>query len=141
MKPEDTHTDHQDAIDKRTSNTMHKEQDTPIARLHQDRLHDREGRPEGDDFKYTSEDKYLALEQPGVSYTDTPDGLTLSDHLEYGNEADSGRFHTHGQNSRNADAFSQDDYILQDNLDLDEDQSNSISADDAPDRNTTDETL
>ena len=28
---------------------------------------------DGDDFKYTSPDKYLALEQPGVSYTEDAD--------------------------------------------------------------------
>jgi|GEM_PF-1642727 len=119
---------------------MHREHDDPISRFHQDRLHEQQGRPEGDDFAYTSEDKYLALEQPGVSYTKAPEDLQLSDSLEYGNEPGSQRFRPNGENSRNADAFSQDDYILQDNVDLDEDQPNSISSDDAPDRNTTDET-
>lgn len=141
MESDHTYDKHREEIEKRTPNTMHKEQDSPVARYHQDRLHEREGRPEGDDFEYTSEDKYLALEQPGVSYTQTPEDLKLSDSLEYGNEPGSQRFRTNGPNSRNADAFSQDDYLLQDNLDLDEDQPNSISADDAPDRNTTDETL
>jgi hypothetical protein len=32
-------------------------------------------------------------------------------------------------NSRNADAFSQDDYILRDNLELDDEQNTSISSD------------
>lgn len=140
MKSDHTYDKHRDEIEKRTEKTMHKEQDNPVARYHQDRIHDREGREEGDDFKYASEDKYLALEQPGVSYTQ-PEGLTLSDQLEYGNEPDSQKYHTNGPNTRNADAFSQDDYLLQDNLQLDEDQANSVSSDDAPDRNTTDETF
>ncbi len=133
---------HADDINKRTENTMHKERDTQEAREVQDRHH--QNRPEGDDFKYTSEDKYLAMEQPGVTYTGDTSAMATenSDFLEYdNNENDSQKFKTNGANSRNADAFSQDDYILRDNLDLDEDQPNSISSDDAPDRNTTDETL
>ena len=35
-----------------------------------------------------------------------------------------------GGNSKNSDAFNQDDYILDDNVDLDEDQNQSISSDD-----------
>lgn len=112
--------------------TMTREHDDPISREHQDRLHEREGRPEGDDFAYTSEDKYLALEQPGVSYTKTPEDLTLSDTLEFGNETETQKFHTHSENSRNADAFSQDDYLLRDNLEGDDDQGTSVSSDDAP---------
>ncbi|OYU81684.1 MAG: hypothetical protein CFE23_04230 [Flavobacterium sp. BFFFF1] len=96
---------------------------------------------EGGDSKYTSPDKYLALEQPGVVYTQEQPHTSNSDYLEYDNdEQRSDKFRSHHQNSRNAEAFSQDDYILRDNLDLDEDQPNSISSDDAPDRNTTDET-
>lgn len=96
----------------------------------------------GDDTDYASPDKYLALEQPGVSYTPEKDHVSNSDNLEYGNdEARAERWKAHDQNSRNSDAFNQDDYILRDNIDLDEDQANSISADDAPDTNTTDETL
>jgi hypothetical protein len=137
----ETPDNHFEDINKRTENTMHKERDTEAARELQDRHH--EDRPEGDDFKYTSPDKYLALEQPGVTYTGDNSTLATSnsDHLEYdNNEEDSAKFKPNGENSRNADAFSQDDYILRDNLDLDEDQPNSISSD-APDRNTTDETL
>ncbi|AWI24594.1 hypothetical protein [Flavobacterium pallidum] len=97
---------------------------------------------ENDDFKYTSPDKYLAMEQPGVSYTNEKSHTSNSDYLEFDNdEQRSDKFRTHHQNSRNSDAFSQDDYILRDNIDLDEDQSNSVSSDDAPDTNTTDETL
>jgi len=94
-----------------------------------------------DDTKYTSEDKYLALEQPGVSYTPDKDHVSNSDFLEVGNEEDSGKWKAGDTNSRNADAFSQDDYILQDNIDLDEDQSQSISSEDDLDTNTTDEIL
>jgi len=95
-----------------------------------------------DDTKYASPDKYLANDQPGVTFTEEKNHTSNSDFLEYGNDEDgSDKFKLHSQNSRNSDAFSQDDYILRDNIDLDEDQSNSISADDAPDTNTTDETL
>jgi hypothetical protein len=97
---------------------------------------------ENDDAPYASPDKYLAMEQPGVSYTKETSHTSNSDYLEFDNdEQHSDKFRAHHQNSRNSDAFSQDDYILRDNLDLDEDQSNSISSDDAPDTNTTDETL
>lgn len=95
-----------------------------------------------DDSKYASEDKYLAMEQHGITYTEEKNHTSNSDFLEYdNNENGSDKFKLHNPNSRNSDAFSQDDYILRDNIDLDEDQSHSISADDAPDTNTTDETL
>lgn len=82
------------------------------------------------------------MEQPGVSYTKEKPHTSNSDYLEFVNEEQrSDKFRAHHKNSRNSDAFSQDDYILRDNLDLDEDQPHSISADDAPDTNTTDETL
>ncbi len=94
-----------------------------------------------DDTKYTSPDKYLALEQKGVKYTDEGHPESFSDHFEISNEEHSEKFRTAGPNSRNADAFSQDDYILRDNVDLDEDQHISISADDqdVEDLNTRDE--
>lgn len=92
-----------------------------------------------DDTKYTSEDKYLAIEQPGVRYTGAGHPESNSDYFEISNEEDSGKFKPGGVNSRNADAFSQDDYILNDNIDLDEDQSQSISSEDDIDTNTTDE--
>ncbi len=73
-------------------------------------------------------DKYLALEQPGVTYTQESRATMNSD---YENAEDAeGTFDTTGENSRNADAFSQDDYILRDNIDLDEDQNQSISSED-----------
>ncbi len=97
---------------------------------------------EDEDYKYSSPDKYLALEQSGVSYTEEKKHVSNSDYLEFGNdETRSEKWKTHAPNSRNSDAFNQDDYILRDNIDLDEEQSNSISADDAPDTNTTDELL
>jgi len=104
---------------------------------------DEEIRPEdldngnGDDFKYASEDKYLAIEQPGVSYTPDSDPAALnSDQMEYrqhGQESD--EFDLNNRNSRNAEAFGQDEYILRDNIDLDEDQSQSISSEDDIDTN------
>lgn len=95
-----------------------------------------------DDTKYTSPDKYLAIEQPGVSYTSDKNHVSNSDFLEFDNDEERmDKWKAHSQNSRNSDAFNQDDYILQDNIDLDEDQSQSISSEDDLDTNTTDETL
>jgi hypothetical protein len=72
-------------------------------------------------------DKYIALEQPGVSYTDDHDFVMNADNV--GNSGPQLTYDSTGtHNSRNADAFSQDDYILNDNIDLDEDQNTSISS-------------
>ena len=92
-----------------------------------------------DDTKYSSADKYLALEQKGVSYTNEGHPESNSDYYEISNEEHSEKFRTNGRNPLNSDAFSQDNYILRDNLDLDEDQNQSISADDAEDLNVRDE--
>ncbi len=93
-----------------------------------------------DDTKFTSPDKYLAMEQKGVKYTDEGHPESNSDYFEVSNQEGSEKFRATGPNSHNAEAFSQDDYILRDNLDLDEDQNHSISADDdAEDSNTRDE--
>ncbi len=74
-------------------------------------------------------DKYLAMEQPGVTYTPDTNPTNYSDYAENG-EGKMGTYDPTGENSRNADAFSQDDYLLNDNIDLDEDQNQSISSDD-----------
>lgn len=74
------------------------------------------------------EDKYLAMEQPGVTYTDEGHPTLNSDQLVGGREPDT---YNPATNSRNADAFSQDDYLLNDNIDLDEDQNISLSNEDA----------
>lgn len=92
-----------------------------------------------DDTKFTSPDKYLAIEQPGVSYTGAGHPESNSDNFEVSNEENSGKWKSDGNNGRNAEAFSQDDDILKDNIDLDEDQSQSISSDEDIDTNTTDE--
>lgn len=108
--------------------------------LHTDDAEQYDSQGYADDTKYTSPDKYLALEQKGVRYTDEGHPESNSDYFEISNEEGSEKFRTAGKNSRNADAFSQDDYILKDNLDLDEDQNHSISADDdTEDINTRDE--
>jgi hypothetical protein len=122
--------------DKNQNPNEHPIQDNNTAKhLHQHQVNE-------DDLKYASPDKYLAMEQPGVSYTEEKNHVSNSDFLEFdNNETRSERWKAHAPNSRNSEAFNQDDYILRDNLDLDEDQSNSISADDAPDTNTTDEIL
>lgn len=75
-------------------------------------------------------DKYLAMEQPGVEYTEEVDNTRNSDQLNYDTNQQSEEWSEEGGNSKNSDAFNQDDYILDDNLDLDEDENQSISSDD-----------
>jgi len=75
-------------------------------------------------------DKYLAIEQPGVSYTKENDPTLNSDHADFGSESREKEWNDMGGNSKNSDAFNQDDYLLEDNIDLDEDQNQSISSDD-----------
>lgn len=71
-------------------------------------------------------DKYLAMEQEGVKYTKDSEPATLSDQKDYSSE----KWNEEGGNSKNSEAFNQDDYLLDDNVDLDEDQNQSISSDD-----------
>lgn len=75
-------------------------------------------------------DKYLAMEQPGVQYTSDTDPTLNSDHMDFSSESQKKQWNEEGGNSKNSDAFNQDDYLLEDNLDLDEDQNQSISSDD-----------
>jgi hypothetical protein len=75
-------------------------------------------------------DKYLAIEQPGVSYTNDTDPTVNSDQIDFGSESRKKEWNEEGGNSKNSDAFNQDDYLLEDNVDLDEDQNQSISSDD-----------
>jgi hypothetical protein len=75
-------------------------------------------------------DKYLAMEQPGVKYTKESGSVHLSDEDGYSNHNANDKWNEEGGNSEYSDAFNQDDYILQDNVDLDEDQNQSISSDD-----------
>ena len=82
------------------------------------------------DSELDDTDKYLAMEQPGVQYTPETDGLRNSDQVDYSNEGQGDEWNEEGGNSKNSDAFNQDDYILDDNVDLDEDQNQSISSDD-----------
>ncbi|AWH85727.1 hypothetical protein HYN59_11685 [Flavobacterium album] len=84
--------------------------------------------PENDDIDDT--DKYLAMEQPGVQYTQDSDPTANSDHMDFSSENGDDEWSEEGGNSKNSDAFNQDDYILNDNVDLDEDQNQSISSDD-----------
>jgi len=92
---------------------------------------------ENDDFNQNDwdenveTDKYLAMEQHGITYTRESSATLNSDYAESENiERQSEKWTATGVNSRNADAFNQDDYILNDNIDLDEDQNISISSDD-----------
>jgi len=75
-------------------------------------------------------DKYLAMEQPGVQYTNDTDPTLNSDQADFGSESRKKQWNEEGGNSKYSDAFNQDDYLLEDNLDLDEDQNQSISSDD-----------
>lgn len=75
-------------------------------------------------------DKYLAMEQPGVSFTQDTDPTVNSDQMDFGSESHKKQWNDAGGNSKYSDAFNQDDYLLDDNLDLDEDQNKSLSSDD-----------
>jgi len=75
-------------------------------------------------------DKYLAMEQPGVKFTNESDPTRNSDQADFGEDKQEGEWSDEGGNSRNSDAFNQDDYLLDDNVDLDEDEGKSISSDD-----------
>ena len=75
-------------------------------------------------------DKYLALEQPGVTYTEDTNPTENSDFEDYSGSDSDDSWSEEGGNSKNSDAFNQDDYVLEDNIDLDEDQNQSISSDD-----------
>lgn len=75
-------------------------------------------------------DKYLAMEQPGVTYTKDTEPSNLSDELNYTDSNKQNMWSPDGDNGPYSDAFSQDNYILTDNVDLDEDQNQSISSDD-----------
>jgi len=82
---------------------------------------------DNDDYQNDDTDKYLAMEQPGVQYTKDSDFSLESDK---GGRSNSNQWSEDGGNSKNSDAFNQDDYLLEDNIDLDEDQNQSISSDD-----------
>lgn len=73
-------------------------------------------------------DKYLAMEQPDVQYTSETDPSNLSDEL--GTRNSENKWNSEGGNSKYSEAFNQDDYILNDNIDLDEDQNQSVSSND-----------
>jgi hypothetical protein len=75
-------------------------------------------------------DKYLAMEQPGVKFTNDTDPTVNSDQIDFGTESRKKEWSEDGGNSKNSDAFNQDDYLLEDNVDLDEDEGKSISSDD-----------
>lgn len=75
-------------------------------------------------------DKYLAMEQPGVKYTKEVDPTINSDQVNSRTTDSNGEWREEGGNSKNSEAFNQDDDILNDNIDLDEDQNQSISSDD-----------
>lgn len=76
-------------------------------------------------------DKYLAMEQPGVTFTEDTNPANLSDTLDYDNDVSrDGVWSGDTEKGSYSDAFSQDDYILRDNVDLDEDQAQSLSSDD-----------
>lgn len=73
-------------------------------------------------------DKYLAMEQPGVKYTKDTDPTRLSDDKSV--QKDNGTWNPEGGNNEYSEAFNQDANLLDDNIDLDEDQGQSISTED-----------
>ena len=83
-----------------------------------------------DDSDIDDTDKYLAMEQPGVKFTNDTDPTVNSDQIDFGTESRKKEWSEDGGNSKNSDAFNQDDYLLEDNVDLDEDEGKSISSDD-----------
>ncbi|WP_294822039.1 hypothetical protein [uncultured Flavobacterium sp.] len=85
---------------------------------------------EGKEAGTDDTDKYLAMEQPGVTYTHESHPTMNSDHAGLNPNNAERQWDDMGGNSRNSDAFNQDDYLLDDNIDLDEDQNQSISSDD-----------
>jgi len=94
-----------------------------------------DARPDTGDDESSSEDstdtdKYLAMEQPGVTYTQETDPTLNSDQLDFTSSGGEDKWNEEGSKSVFSDAFNQDDYILHDNVDLDEDQNQSISTDD-----------
>src|SRR5688500_10761356 len=89
------------------------------------------GRAENGEDDSEDTDKYLAMEQTGVSYTQDNEPGNLSDNLDYKDSNTSqNKWEAGADNGTYSDAFNQDDYILTDNVDLDEDQNQSISSDD-----------
>lgn len=83
-----------------------------------------------DNVSAPKDDKYLAMEQPGVTYTKDTNPTTNSDQYNYLDNNEDEEWSEEGGNSKNSDAFNQDEALLEDNIDLDEDQSQSISSDD-----------
>ena len=75
-------------------------------------------------------EKYLDLEQAGVTYSDSGNPVSNSDQFENENEQLEPGTYADNNGSRNSSAFNQDEYILNTNIDLDEDQNTSISNDD-----------
>lgn len=91
--------------------------------------HGMQDSPQGYDSEDT--DKYLAMEQPGVTFTpDTNAPLLNSDNIEDGIPEGQDLWDGQKPNNRNSEAFNQDEFLLEDNLDLDDDSSKSISSDD-----------
>ncbi len=87
-------------------------------------------------YNSSRDDKYLELEQSGVTYTKDKDEVFLnSDNIEADTKGNTALFDTDAKNSRNAEAFGQDENILNTNIDLDEDQSQSISSEEDIDTN------
>ncbi|PZR18296.1 MAG: hypothetical protein DI539_16225 [Flavobacterium psychrophilum] len=95
---------------------------------HSKKAESAKNKPLFDDIDDT--DKYLAMEQPGITYTHENDPTINSDQTDFSSESRKRQWNDMGGNSKNSDAFNQDDYLLDDNIDLDEDQNQSISSDD-----------
>lgn len=87
-------------------------------------------RKDTDGLQNEDTDKYLAMEQTGITYTKEHNPTANSDNLNPYENNKTDEWSEEGGNSKYSDAFNQDDYILSDNLDLDEDQNKSVSSDD-----------
>ncbi|WP_417357391.1 hypothetical protein [Flavobacterium sp.] len=99
----------------------------------EERKHNENGKPEENKQKESetirNPDKYLAMEQPGVSYT-KEHAETDSDNINPDDFNGRDEWDEEGGNSIYSEAFNQDDSVLSDNIDLDEDQNKSVSSDD-----------
>ena len=119
--------------DTTSRNEFHKNDYTGSDSLNEDRTNtgdDEKADLSANDDGNDDTDKYLAMEQPGVKYTQDTEPTNMSDNLDYSGSDSDNKWDPEGGNSKYSDAFNQDDYILEDNVDLDEDQNQSISSDD-----------
>lgn len=122
--------DNKNVENDRLDNPYQDKNASSTAKSHQDDSASLNNRKGTDDLQNEDNDKYLAMEQTGITYTKEHNPTANSDNLNPYESNKSDEWSEEGGNSKYSDAFNQDDYILSDNLDLDEDQNKSISSDD-----------